>query len=288
MTDIQRISLELLKVVIDICERHDIEYYAFGGTCLGAVRHKGFIPWDDDIDLAMPRSHYRRFIEIAKKELPEHIGFLESSKTEHYSSEMLKIYDARTTFIERVNINFPDRYCGVGLDIMPLDGVPAGKLRRALRHKKLRSLAWDNYVFRYHLRCYGIKGRLRMLKVNLMRPFTTWQKVYKRYIDKATEYDFNESELVAHSGPGVLDTQGTYKYYLDRHCFSEWIMMDFEDIQIRVPKDYDTYLRKYYPGRDYMELPPESEQIVHSTAIIDLKYPYTEFIEKYRRGVLKI
>ena len=127
------LHLDILKEFIRICNKYELRYFLLGGSCLGTVRHQGFIPWDDDIDVGMPRPDYERFMEIAQNELPEYY-FLQNSKTDpDYPLCFAKIRDSRTTFIERsvshLNINH-----GIYFDIFPLDGLSNGSLFE-LRYK---------------------------------------------------------------------------------------------------------------------------------------------------------
>ena len=119
--ELKKIELEMFKYYLAICEKHDLKYFLIGGTLLGAVRHKGFIPWDDDIDIGMPRPDYEKFLLVAQKELPEHI-FLQTHNTDiEYPNCFAKLRNSDTTFIEtsckKLKINH-----GIYIDIFPLDG----------------------------------------------------------------------------------------------------------------------------------------------------------------------
>lgn len=110
MTDTQKVILSIFKEIKQICERHNIKYYAIGGTCIGAVRHKGFIPWDDDIDIAIPIEQYFIFLDYARKELPDYLYVLSPKDTVHYPNGFSKICDNRTMFIMRSSLKYPDSY----------------------------------------------------------------------------------------------------------------------------------------------------------------------------------
>ena len=111
---VQKKEVELLKIFSDICEKNNLTYYALGGTLLGAIRHGGFIPWDDDMDLGMPREDYDKFIKIADKELPEHI--LLKTHTDNLGNTSIR--DNATV------VTFGTTDCNPFLDIFPLDGFP--------------------------------------------------------------------------------------------------------------------------------------------------------------------
>jgi hypothetical protein len=119
--------LDMVEVFLDICEKHHLRYFAVGGTLLGAVRHRGFIPWDDDVDLAMPRKDYERFLEVAPAMLPEHLA-LTNKRNEPDNPHLYfsRIRNRNTThitkFAQECRINH-----GVFIDIFPEDGLPTGK-----------------------------------------------------------------------------------------------------------------------------------------------------------------
>ena len=120
---IKEIELEIFKVFLDIANKLDIKYYLIGGTLLGAVRHKGFIPWDDDIDVGLPRKDYEKFIAEAQKYLPDYY-FLQTYETDpEYPLSFAKIRDSRTTYLETALNNKKINH-GVFFDIFPLDFYP--------------------------------------------------------------------------------------------------------------------------------------------------------------------
>ena len=123
MTELQKIEFDILKECIKIIEKHNLQYFLVCGSALGAVKYQGFIPWDDDIDLALPREDYNRFLEYAVKELPEHL-FLQNYKTDKYFPLFgSKVRNKNTTYIEcphqKIKMNQ-----GVFIDVFPLDGCP--------------------------------------------------------------------------------------------------------------------------------------------------------------------
>jgi len=120
--EFRHIQIDMLKQFISICNDNQLRYYLLGGSCLGAVRHAGFIPWDDDIDVGMPREDFERFSAIAKEQLPEHLFFQTNTSDPEYINVFAKLRNSNTTYIEtsakNLNINH-----GVYIDIFPLDGI---------------------------------------------------------------------------------------------------------------------------------------------------------------------
>ena len=122
--DIQKCILNILVAVDKVCRENGIRYWLSDGTMLGAVRHGGFIPWDDDADIAMPRPDYERFVKHADEWLPKPFELQTFEKDENCTSEFLKVIDGSTTLIERWSLN---QVGGVYIDVCPIDGIPAQK-----------------------------------------------------------------------------------------------------------------------------------------------------------------
>ena len=126
--DIQAVHqkvLDILLAVDQVCRQHHLRYYIIAGTLLGALRHKGFIPWDDDLDIGMPRKDYDLFMTHAKEWLPEHYEAINGQNDPEYPLSFAKIQDARTTLIERKHLKYTG---GIYIDGFPRDGVPKNKL----------------------------------------------------------------------------------------------------------------------------------------------------------------
>ena len=119
MNELQSKILEIFKEFDRICRDNDLKYFAIGGTCIGAVRHKGFIPWDDDLDVAMPIEDYARFREVAPSSLAPQYQIYDYEEHEKCGYQFLKLFDRNTTFIEERNNNL-DSCMGVFIDIMPV------------------------------------------------------------------------------------------------------------------------------------------------------------------------
>ena len=130
MNTVQNRILKIMLVVDEICKRNNLTYYAIGGTCIGALRHKGFIPWDDDLDIAVPIEEWDRFWNIMKTELPSEYGIYSGSNIRHYRYIFNKIHDTGTSFIEQSEVKYPDAYKGIFIDVMPIAGIPETKSKR--------------------------------------------------------------------------------------------------------------------------------------------------------------
>lgn len=268
MTCLQNKLLVMLGWFHEICINNNLRYYAIGGTLLGAVRHNGFIPWDDDIDIGMPRADYKKLIEIMKNN-DDPIYRLETP-FEHndYVYQFCKLYDTTTTLVE--NTRYKTKR-GIYLDIFPLDGIGNSLEESKKNFKKI--IRKNNYIMTKV--CALNKNRViyKNLAIVVSRciPFPKWQNTLRRLDALCSSMAFDHYEYVTNP----------YGAWGDREIFKrEWFgesiyKMDFENIQICVPKDYDSFLTKMYG--DYMKLPPKEKQVTHHDYLfLDLEKSYLD------------
>ena len=270
-TDIRAIQLkelEILKAVAEVCERHGLRYFLDGGTCLGAVRHQGFIPWDDDIDVGMPRQDYEKFRAVAPEELaPHHIGVVDSEKTVHNHRMFLKVHDTRTTFISPSEV-MPDMWHGINIDIFPYDGYPADRWEAWRMRKELRVLWRVDYARRCPLPDRKPIDKLKRGVAAVIKlvfphdwPHNRRTKLFTRYAPEACERSFMEvfGDLYIYPSDCILRTE----------------KMPFEDAQFPCPADYETYLTIHYG--DWRKLPPEEKRVAkHNGIHISLDKSYLD------------
>ncbi|MBE6732995.1 MAG: LicD family protein [Ruminococcaceae bacterium] len=266
---LKSVELEILKYFIDICEKENIQYFLIGGTALGAVRHKGFIPWDDDIDVGMPRADYEKFISVAQKYLPEYY-FLQNFYTDqNYPNNFSKIRDSRTAFIETSCRNI-DMNHGVYIDIFPLDGYPATKLpSKIFDFKKKLINSRISMVFEtYQAKSLKSKIALFLLKIvypNYRTAVRSRETLYKKY-------NYSDSRYVVNHGGAWGRKEIVLKSY-----FGNGALGEFENLKVIIPENYDQYLKNVYG--DYMTLPPkENRKGHHYCTVIDLEKSYIEYL----------
>ena len=138
LTPLQGIILNIYKEVKQILDRHGLRYFAIGGTCIGAVRHGGFIPWDDDLDIALPDVDFKRFLEIAEQELPSNLKLMRSSDRPPLRRRLKRRCLTATPPLSRASKRrYPDEFKGVFIDIFPLGGTPEDEKQRDKFCKKL-------------------------------------------------------------------------------------------------------------------------------------------------------
>lgn len=272
MNELQLKEVELLKVFIDICKKNKLKYYLVCGTALGAVKYKGFIPWDDDIDVAMPREDYELFCTYAPYQIPEKY-FLQTHKTEsEFRAIYAKLRDSSTTFIESsvadMNINH-----GINIDIFPLDGYPQ-------RKKEQCFLEFRKKIYVFILSLPNKRhSRYKEKIIKLLRFFfskKTYDRVIGKYEKMIKNYCISSSEIIANHGnwQGKLD-------YTDKAVFGDGIVYRFEGLDVIIPSNYDAYLRKKYG--DYEKDPPVDKQKSHHIfSVIDVRKPYSYYIDNLK------
>lgn len=258
MKEIQNGALEVLKKVADICDELNLKYCLIYGTLIGAIRHKGFIPWDDDIDIMMPREDYNKllkyFMENREKLLPYEL--LSNYNKKDYPYMISRISDSR--YYLDVN-NEEDYGCGLFIDVYPYDGL--GNDKKEMKKFAMKADHTASFCFQSTREKYE-KGD-RWWKTVLKLPVFCYAKMRgqsyfaKKSLKLAERYSYDESKYV---GCVVWISGGLRDVYL-REWFDEIIDGEFEGCSIKIPKRYDEILRHCYG--DYMKLPPEEERIGH-------------------------
>jgi len=274
LRDLQCCELEMLKSFIQVCERLELRYYIVGGTLLGAVRHKGFIPWDDDIDIAMPREDYERFVKHGQAYLPEYY-FLQDQHTDpEWPANFAKIRDSRTTFIE-TSVKKQKINHGAFIDIFPLDYYPTKPVSRMLF--KVRNRIMVKRISAIFTPVQEDKGFIRAARD---LSFSAVARVMYPTVKRALEA--REKLFAKCPRSGLLANHcGAWgaKEIMPAEWFGDGAKLEFEGITVKVPTGYERYLTHVYG--DYMQLPPEEKRITHHfTEVIDLKKPYSEYINR--------
>ena len=256
--DIQKYLLDAAKCLDAFCREHNITYYLSGGTLLGAVRHQGFIPWDDDIDIMMPRCEYDRLI-LAFTD--ERYKIVSCEKDRHHGAPYARLWDSMT-IRDWGELNHIEM--GIYIDILPIDGYPDSLLLSNLRNRRLKFLRkCREFMLHKHSRdnsrLKGIKEAARRLS-----PFSA--NYFSRRINKiGRKKSFEKSRYV-----GVQS--GTYHQERERNSkmvFDKTVYLPFEDTVFPAPSGYDEYLRNLFG--DYMQLPPEEQRVGRHAQNIYLK-----------------
>lgn len=240
-------DLTIVKEVIKICDDHNLKYYMLGGTQLGAIRHKGFIPWDDDIDIAMPRKDYEKLLQLNLVH-PQY-KILSMDNNNEYVWAFAKLID-KGTYVKEKNINNISEY-GIYIDIFPIDGLGNNKIVAILYEYIIRFLRgrFGIVINGYDKAKFFIK-RIIQKRYNKMGK----EKVYNKILKYATKHDFYKSKYVGSVVGGARGKKEIFKY----EVYSETMDMPFENLTLKGMKYYDEYLSRMYGN--YMELPPEDKR----------------------------
>ena len=251
-TEFKEIAVNLLEAFAKVCEENNLRYLLEYGTLIGAIRHKGFIPWDDDIDISMPRCDYEKLIELTAKN-PNIFG--ENFRLAHYKKlgysvqkGFLNLCDVRT--ITRTPYRTEKFQYPCWIDIFPLDYMDGSIEKSNALRKELNAIQQSVRESMVPVKGSGLKPFLRKIKRSMEQ-----KKIVKRFDEiEARIAQIPESDI-------LTSYYGIVPCYMKAEMFDKYIYWDFERLKCRVPEDYDRRLTEIYG--DYMTLPPKEQQITH-------------------------
>ena len=272
---LRRKGLEILLYFKDICEKNNLKFYFCGGCCIGAIRHKGFIPWDDDVDIFMPREDYEKLAEIWEEQADtEKYSYVRTTKDHFTRLQFAMISDNETTFIKTRQWDLDTKH-GVRIDILPLDGCPNGRFARKMQI--MWGLIYSMFIVR---EAHSSKGKLFEIigKILLALAITDKNRyrIAKFAEKRMTKYKIADCEK-------ITELCAWYQYMVNEYpksAFEEQLYVDFEGYKLPIPVGYDDYLKMAFG--DYMKLPPVESQVAkHDLVYYNLDEGYEKFKGKY-------
>lgn len=251
--EIKEIMTGIMDEIELFCTENGINYFLYYGTLIGAVRHQGFIPWDDDLDICMPREDYNRFIKTFNN-AERHYRAISIETDKDYYLPYAKVVDTNTRLKESVSCTIP---IGVYVDVFPLDYCPEDDLKR---EKKIQHLImWRKVLSAKNMEICKDRRLNKNVILTIAKTvlFPVSRKTIILLINKIVTKDDNETNYV-----GVISYPfDGIKEVMRREWFSKSELCSFEGREYKIPAEYDKILRTLYGN--YMELPPQQEQCTH-------------------------
>lgn len=261
---LQKVEVEIVSEVIRICNKFNLDYFTVGGTTLGAIRHNGFIPWDDDIDIGLIRTDYDKFIKVAPNELRKEFVL------QHYETEKAtptyhaKVMKKGTIFLEGYARNIDIEH-GIFVDIMPFDKVPDDELLLSKYRKKVK--LWHQlFIAKSTCKTSITNGKKKYIYtfirtlLHIVSLPVSKEKIYRKLQSEITKFDNYETDYLSSRGLAVFECNKKDLFPTVDHTF--------ETIVVKIPNNADLILKKQYG--DYMKLPPEDKRIGHAPYKLDV------------------
>lgn len=257
---LKELELMILSEFDRVCRKYHIHYSLAYGTLIGAIRHKGFIPWDDDVDVMLTRSEYERLNSIIDNELREEFVYVDSNRNDNYGLSFGKLM-LKDTIMREVQLENTRIPCGVFVDVFVIDSISNIELERIESWKRanyIHDILTCRSGYKYNLKgiyalAYRIRGYIYKLTKNKQGLNDSFQRNARRY----------ENDKTCLMGVDFGGCCGTKPLYFPLHSFDNYIDIAFEGLKCECISDYDTVLRATYGN--YLELPPKEERIPHHT-----------------------
>lgn len=248
---LQKVILSIAKDIDQLCQKNGIDYYLIAGSCIGAIRHHGFIPWDDDLDIAMTRKNYNKFLEVAKLQLDKEKYYIQEGRKD-WPLDFSKIRLKGTSFHEPEDDYASDAMHGIYLDIFPLDNASDNALWAKMQYV----LAKYRLCYLLGQRSYKSASFIKKLLIFLASPLKI-DMIHNAVIKFIEKYNSTETQWLAffYSNTRLRNAIAPKSFY------GKPKYVKFEDTELPVPENYHEYLTQMFG--DYMKLPPENQRIGH-------------------------
>ena len=264
--------LEIMVYIDEFCEKHDIKYCLMGGSALGAARHGGFIPWDDDLDIFMDRKNYLKFVECCKADLDNSKFYLQQEDTSEQPHFFMKLRMNGTTCIDEVQKDNKNMHQGIFVDIMCLNNSAKTKIGKKIQYYsagllKAKTISKTNY------RTNNKKKKIQLF----IAKCTVWGPFKRFLLHLVRRYNKKATKEVAHLFGRAKYSNSFYK----SEWFSQLKKIPFENVELYVPCGIDEYLRARY-GERYMDMPSEETKAIYQShaMIWDTENDFSVYLDK--------
>ena len=277
LSAVHGVLLEMLKTLAAFCEANGVRYFLYCGTLLGAIRHKGFIPWDDDVDIVMPFKDYKRFLKLASRDYPGGYEIETLQNNVNDSVPWIKIYKAGTTMLIRSQAAHEANW-SISLDIYPMIGGPSSPRLSALQQKMIMAakgllwIDWHGATGNYGKRYVSLKKKI----LKIPRP-VRWAAA--RFLLWLTMRPVEKSRRV-----GSIDA-ADFSLKYDKTWWDRAVKAEIEDTEFVISAEYDKVLTVMYG--DYMTPPAEAKRYAHGEGAGDVIYDIHRDYREYRDELLK-
>lgn len=273
MKKIWAVQLDLLNELKRVCEKYGLCYYADSGTLLGAVRHKGYIPWDDDIDIVMKRDDYNKLIEVGKTEF-SHPYFLQSAHSENFARGYARLRNNDSTALTKADLKQSINH-GVFIDIFPLDNVPDDRTVRRIWLIEIIVLSkFISVGSKSSIKCFDdILRKIVFCMTKGIFDAIGYERLIKCYEHLCSRYNCVQTKKISY----VAYSHGKKKHMWDSECFASTHSVPYEFTEILIPDGYDSRLKTEY--QDYMK--PVHASTAHGKVILEPDIPYAEYMRKH-------
>lgn len=279
MKKVWAVEMELLKKLLEVCEKHHLKIWAEGGTLLGTIRHQGFIPWDDDIDMAMLRDDYDKLQAIAKDEFKAPF-FFQSGYTDLFAEGMSKLRMDNTTAIQHDSI-FQNCHQGIFIDIFPIDKIPDNKKELDDFVESKTKMKQQLMLFcNHHYSSWNLSYNWRVFFNNISIYFRGFHNCYKQYDNYVKQYWGTKNNYVS-----LISWFYHPRYLRDIQWYCDTTFFMFEDIHMPVPIGYKNILHQQFG--DYMT--PQKDPSMHGNfMVLDPNTSYTIHLAQLRKSCSKL
>lgn len=255
LRELQMKELDGLLYFKDFCDKHGLRFFLCGGCCIGALRHKGFIPWDDDVDVFMPRDDYEKLYKLWKtKSVNKRFLCLRTDDEIFTGNIFTTIVDTSGTCVKENQAHLPIPH-GIAMDVFPIDGCPTGFKRKM---QKFWALIYSLYLAQVvpvnHGKAISFIGKMLL---GIVRGKNARKKIWQFCEKKMSKYKIEDCERITELCAGPKYMKNEYP----RELFEDAVLKDFEGYKMPIPIGYDEYLKIAFG--DYMKMPPKEKQIPH-------------------------